>query len=66
MLHIYLQKSGGWLSAFTITEAMRGGRREGLDRQYVELMFLTEADIEQIAAETKKMVRGGHGWNWLL
>jgi predicted house-cleaning NTP pyrophosphatase (Maf/HAM1 superfamily) len=56
-----------WLAAYTITESIRTGTLETVPAEYWTVMsFESEQEREDLGKDVKKMVRRGHGWNWLI
>lgn len=56
-----------WLAAFSITEYVRRGKPEGIDPKFWEILgYTNQADIDGIFVGTKKVVRRGHGWDWIV
>ncbi|MDC0357633.1 hypothetical protein OAO01_02375 [Oligoflexia bacterium] len=55
-----------WLSAFAITEGVRAGRASEVPQQFWEQLGFSEKDREEIAVSSKRLVRRGHGWNWII
>lgn len=56
-----------WLAAFTITESIRAGKLDEMDPSLWESLSLNDEQTRQgILDATKKVIRRGHGWGWLL
>lgn len=55
-----------WLSAFSVIEALRAGKLNEVSWPFLERYQLTDPqEQEEILADAKKIIRRGHGWNWL-
>lgn len=56
-----------WLAAFTLTEKLRIGRDEDIDSKLWEALGITdESNRKELFTFSKKIVRRGHGWNWIF
>ena len=56
-----------WLAAFDITEHVRTGTTQQVGEDTWEFLQLTSTESrEKLAAEAKKCIRRGHGWQWML
>jgi hypothetical protein len=55
-----------WLAAFAITEQIRSGNSSEVSSRFMEALALDTEKLELIQTAAKKLVRRGHGWNWIL
>jgi len=56
-----------WLAAFTITENIRVGKAEQTDpKLWAALGLESDAERADLLELSKKVIRRGHGWNWIL
>lgn len=56
-----------WLSAFTVTEAVRTSNIETVaSEHWTRLGFESEEEKEELKVLVKMLIRKGHGWGWLM
>ena len=56
-----------WLAAFVICEGVRAMQDSKIDDEcWTVLGYLDTAQRSELFAEAKKIIRQGHGWNWLI
>lgn len=56
-----------WLSAFTITEAIRTNRADSVpEKLWGILGFRTDDDKNELKELVKILIRQGHGWDWIV
>ena len=56
-----------WLAAFTITENIRVGKIDQIEPKLWEALSLDEGESKQYVLElSKKIIRRGHSWGWLV
>ena len=56
-----------WLAAFTITEHIRSGKVDQIDPiLWTSLSIKDDAVKTEILDNSKKLIRRGHGWGWLV
>lgn len=55
-----------WLSAFTVTEAIRTNQKDSVtDDHWERLGFESPEEKDELRGLVKMLVRKGHGWNWI-
>jgi hypothetical protein len=56
-----------WLSAFTLTESIRVGKVQEVDEKlWQTLGLIDQTSRDEILEHSKKAIRRGHEWGWLL
>ena len=61
------QEQQRWLAAFTIVEHMRVGKSVDIAEEcWIALGFDSRAKRDGLVDATKKILRKGHEWNWLV
>ncbi len=55
-----------WLSAFQIIESVRIGATEDIQEESWKILGFDETAKSELRDTVKKLVRRGHGWQWLV
>ena len=56
-----------WLAAFSVTESIRVGKADQIEPKYWEILKLDNSEVQaEILDQSKKIIRRGHEWGWIL
>lgn len=55
-----------WLAAFSVTENIRMGKVDSVPAKFWEVLGISESGKKDLLDITKRIIRRGHGWNWIV
>lgn len=64
--HVAAQTAYQWLAAFSVAESLRVGRGEQIQEAHWLSLGVMNYSRDEICEASKRLVRYGHTWQWLL